>query len=204
MSRVAGVVPAAGRSLRMGRPKAMLDAGAGRTFVERVVATLARGGCTPVLVVLRDPSAPEGELARRVGARVIANPAPDEGPVTSVRCALSALPRATAGIAVLPVDHPLVEPGTVEELLAAFDAHESAAALIPTYGGRRGHPVVLRSSLFPEVMEEELPEGLRTVLRRDPARVREVPVSDPGVVADLDTPEELERHLPSAPREGER
>jgi molybdenum cofactor cytidylyltransferase len=196
VSRVAGVVPAAGRSLRMGRSKALLSA-EGRTFLERVCATLARGGCAPVVVVLRDPDSAEGALARRVGARVLANPDPEEGPVTSIRHALRALPTTVRGVAVLPVDHPLVDPATIEELLAAFDG-EPAAALVPTYQGRRGHPVLLGRALFPEVLEPDLPEGVRTVLRRDPTRVREVPVDDPGVLIDLDTPEAVRQHFPSA------
>jgi molybdenum cofactor cytidylyltransferase len=197
VSRVAGVVPAAGRSQRMGRSKALLAA-EGRTFLERVCTTLARGGCTPVLVVVRDPHSTEAALARRVGARVIENPDPDEGPVTSIRQALRALPSSVGAIAVLPVDHPLVEPATVEELLAAAEADDGAAALIPTYQGRRGHPVVLRRVLFPEIHEDELPEGVRTVLRRDPTRVRELAVDDPGVLLDLDTPDALRRHFPAA------
>jgi len=197
VSRIAGVVPAAGRSQRMGRPKALLAA-EGRTFLERVCATLARGGCAPVLVVLRDPDSTEGALARRVGARVLENTDPDDGPVTSIRRALHALPQGTGGIAVLPVDHPLVVPATVEELLAAADADRGASALVPTYQGRRGHPVVLRSALFPEVLEDDLPEGMRTVLRRDPARVREVPVDDPGILIDLDTTEAVRKHFPAA------
>ncbi|MSR35593.1 MAG: nucleotidyltransferase family protein [Gemmatimonadetes bacterium] len=203
MSRVAGIVPAAGRSLRMGRSKALLDAGGGRTFLERACATLARGGCAPVLVVLRDPHSPEAAIARRVGARVVANPDPDEGPVTSIRRALASLSSAVAGVVILPVDHPLVEASTVEELLAAFDADPATAAVVPTHEGQRGHPVVIGKALFPEVMEDELPEGLRTVLRRDPARVREVPVDDPGVLIDLDTTEAIRRHLPSALPPGE-
>src|SRR5207302_1584098 len=95
----------------------------------------ARGGnrfapaplLTPPLVVLREGEAAERELARRVGARIVVNPAPEAGPITSIRCALDHLPRGTGGIAVLPVDHPLVEPATVEELLAAFDAHPEAS-----------------------------------------------------------------------------
>ena len=55
---------------------------------------------------------------------------------------------------------------------------------MPVHDGQRGHPLLLRSTLFPEVMEVELPEGLRTVLHRDPTRVREVPVDDPGVLAE--------------------
>jgi molybdenum cofactor cytidylyltransferase len=197
VSRIAGVVPAAGRSQRMGRPKTLLAA-EGRTFLERACATLARGGCAPVFVVLRDPDSAEGALARRVGARVVENADPDEGPVTSIRRALHALPKGAGGIAVLPVDHPLVAPATVEELLAAADADPGAAALVPTYQGRRGHPVVLRSALFPEVLEGDLPEGVRTVLRRDPTRVREIPVDDPGVLIDLDTPEAVRKHFPAA------
>jgi molybdenum cofactor cytidylyltransferase len=183
----------------MGRPKALLHAGAGRTFLERVCATLARGGCAPVLVVLREGDTAERELAERVGARVIVNPTPDAGPITSVRCALAQVERSqAAGIAVLPVDHPLVEPATVEELLAAFDAHRDADVVVPTHEGRRGHPVLFRQALFAEIRDDDLPEGLRTVLRRDPSRVREVPVEDEGVRVDLDTPEALRRWLPEA------
>jgi CTP:molybdopterin cytidylyltransferase MocA len=58
--------------------------------------------------------------------------------------------------------------------------------------------VVLKRSLFPELSEDDLPEGVRTVLRRDPARVREVPVEDPGVLLDLDTPEAVREHFPAA------
>ena len=183
----------------MGRPKALLHAGEGRTFLERICATLARGGCAPVFVVLREGEAAERELARRVGAQVIVNPTPEAGPITSVRCALPHAERSrAAGIAVLPVDHPLVEPGTVEELLAAFDAHDDADVVVPTYEGRRGHPIVFRESLFEAIRDDELPDGLRTLLRRDTTRVREVPVDDEGVRIDLDTPDALRRWLPHA------
>lgn len=182
----------------MGRAKALLDAGGGRTFLERVCAALARGGCAPVIVVLRAADEIESALARRVGARAVVNRAPEAGPVTSIRCALAALPAGVGGIAVLPVDHPLVEPATVEELLAVFAAHPGADAFVPTHQGRRGHPVVIRDTLFPEVLEDDLPEGLRTVIRRDPGRVRDVPVQDPGILADLDTPAALRLHLPHA------
>lgn len=197
MSRVAGVVPAAGRSTRMGRPKALLDAGGGRTFVERVAATLARGGCTPVVVVVRDPAGEAGTLARRVGARVVANPEPAGGLVASVRAALRALPSPVGGIAVLPVDHPLVDPATVEELLAAFDGAAWDAA-VPVHAGRRGHPVVLGRALFRALLDEEMADGISALLERDPGRVREVPVEDEGVLADIDTPDAYRRWLPAA------
>lgn len=195
MSHIAGVVPAAGSSTRMGAVKALFDAGQGRTFLERVAGTLARGGCAPVLVVMRESDGPEASLARRMGARVVVNPDPGEGPITSIRCALRALPREVVGILVLPVDHPLVKPATVEELLARFEA-EPSLAHVPTYGGRRGHPVIVPQARFSELIDGALAEGLRTVLRRDPSLVREVPIDDPGVLTDIDTPEAYRRLLP--------
>ena len=57
---------------------------------------------------------------------------------------------------------------------------------------------MLGRALFPEILGEELPEGVRTVLRRDPTRVREVPVADEGVRIDIDDPAVLRRHFPNA------
>lgn len=90
---VPGIVPAAGLSTRMGRSKPLLDAG-GMAFVERVVGALAGGGCDPVLVVVRNPDSPEGRMVRETGARVVVNPDPSDGPISSLRAALRFLASA--------------------------------------------------------------------------------------------------------------
>ena len=187
------MIPCAGLSGRMGTSKALLDAG-GRTFLERTVAALARGGCAPVLVVVRDPEGPEGRVARRAGARVVENPDPSDGPVSSLRAALRALPGGEDGVAFLPVDHPLVRGRTVEELLAAF-GDGGAPAVLPVHGGRHGHPALFARALFPELMEEGLEEGARTVLRRHEEALREVEVDDPGILADIDDEADYRRHV---------
>ncbi|MBW3534583.1 MAG: nucleotidyltransferase family protein [Gemmatimonadetes bacterium] len=180
----------------MGTSKALLDAG-GRTFVERVVAALARGGCGPVLTVVRDPAGAEARAARRAGARVVANPDPSEGPISSLRTALRALDGSEDAVAFLPVDHPLVKGRTVEELLAAF-RDGGAVAVLPVHDGRRGHPVLLSRALFPELLEGGLDEGARTVLRRHAEALREVEVDDPGILADIDDPAAYRRHVDPA------
>ncbi|HSR40577.1 MAG TPA: nucleotidyltransferase family protein, partial [Longimicrobiales bacterium] len=164
---VAGIVPAAGRSTRMGTPKPLLDAG-GRSFLQAVVGALSRGGCAPVLVVLRERSGPVAAMAGTAGARIVVNPDPSAGPVSSLRAGIRALEEAEEavdGVAFCPVDHPLVEPDTVERLLGAFRAGD-APAVVPAHGGRRGHPVFFRRTLFAELLGEELEEGARTVLHR--------------------------------------
>ncbi|MDT8341562.1 MAG: XdhC family protein [Longimicrobiales bacterium] len=183
-----GVVPCAGRSRRMGRSKALLDAD-GEPFLARAVAALREGGCERVLVVVSDASGPEARLARRCGARVLSNSEPGPGPISSLRVALRALAGEGAGVedvVFLPVDHPDVRPATVAALLAA---PAGPAVVVPRWEGRRGHPVLFRPPVFAELLDPALEGGARTVVRRDPARVLEVEVTDAGVCRDVDTPE---------------
>ncbi|NIP59403.1 MAG: NTP transferase domain-containing protein [Gemmatimonadetes bacterium] len=198
---VAGIVPAAGRSSRMGTPKPLLDAG-GQSFLQAVVGSLARGGCVPVLVVLREESGPVAAMARTAGARTVVNPDPSAGPISSLRAGIRALDEADdelEGVAFCPVDHPLVAHDTVERLLRTFRAGD-APAVVPAHGERRGHPVFFRRSLFPELLEEGLEEGARTVLHRHLEEVEEVTVEDEGVLADIDTLGEYRRRFPDAYR----
>ena len=190
---IPGVILAAGLATRMGRSKALLDAG-GVTFMERVSRALSGGGCDPVFVVVRDVLGEEAEEARRLGLDVVLNPDPAEGPVTSMRAAIRTLPPEAEAMVFCHVDHPKIAGSTVERILSAFRAG-SASAVVPTHGGRRGHPTLLHRDLFPELMEESLPQGARTVLRRHPEAVEEVHVEDAGILVDVDTEEEYFRYF---------
>lgn len=194
-----GVVPCAGSSSRMGRSKALLDA-RGRTFLARVVDALRGGGCDSVTVVVGEPWGPEAEQARALGCHVVHNPAPGDGPITSVRAALDAHGAGLEGIVVLPVDHPTVAASTVRILIDAAEAAD-APIVVPRCGHRRGHPVVFRAGVFEELMDPELPEGARTVVRRHPERVLEVEVDDEGVLRDIDDPDTYRALFRSEPRE---
>lgn len=186
-------MPACGLSTRMGSAKALLDAG-GQSFLSRVVSALTAGGCSPVVVVAREAAGAVAREAEASGATVAANPDPDEGPISSIRVALAGWGGGMDGCAVCPVDHPLVTGAAVRSLVECF--HEgSAGIVIPTWRGRRGHPAIFHRRLFPELLDPDLPEGARTVVRRRPARVRECAVEDAGVVADIDTPAEYRRHF---------
>jgi len=195
---VDAVVPASGRSTRMGSPKPLLDAD-GLSFLQRVVGALSGGGCRRVLVVVRDPDGPIAAMGRRAGGAVVENPDPEEGPITSLRAGLDRLEDDAAGCAYCPVDHPLVEAATTRRLLEAFRA-SGAPVVVPRFRGRRGHPVVFRRSLFEELREDGLEEGARTVVRRHDDRVLEVEVDDRGVTVDVDTLREYRRHFPDAYR----
>lgn len=198
-----GVVPAAGRSSRMGSPKPLLDAD-GPTFLARVVGTLLQGGCAHVVVAVREEPGPVAAAALEAGARVVVNPEPDHpergGPISSVRAALDVVPADAAGIVLLPVDHPLVKVETVERLASAFLAGE-APVVSPVMAGRRGHPVLLSAALFTEIGGGDLPEGVRSVVERHAESVVEVEVRDRGILRDLDTLAEYRRAFPQAYRQ---
>ncbi|MCY3546178.1 MAG: nucleotidyltransferase family protein [Gemmatimonadetes bacterium] len=190
--RVAGLVLAAGESSRMGTAKALLDAG-GMTFVGRLVQTLAGAGCDPVVVVAAARTGAVAAEAGRSGARLVVNPDGAGGQIGSLRAGLSWLAQRDdppAAVVFTPVDNPAVAAATVEALIAAWDAARAARAaiVVPRSGNRRGHPVLADMRIAHEFQAPGLPDGARTVVRRDPGRVVEVEVEDPGVVEDIDTP----------------
>lgn len=187
-----GVVLAAGRSVRMGRPKALLDAG-GETFVARAVRVLRAGGCRDVVVVVppADTEAIAAE-AGRAGARVVVNPDAGAEQVESLRLALAALPADAAAAAILPVDCPAVRPATVAALLAAYRARR-APVVRPVVRGTPGHPLLLDRRLFGNVSSPDLVEGVRTVVESHSAEREDVPVDDDGALLDVDTPGDYRR-----------
>lgn len=184
---VAGVVPAAGSSLRMGRPKGLLELG-GETFMQRVVGALAIGGCHPVYVVVAADDPEGADLARRAGAVVLENPDPGEGPITSLRLALGAIDEDIEAIALLPLDHALVGPDHVSRLIEAAQTSGSSLA-VPIHRGKRGHPALFGRPLFDELLDPTLEGGARTVVHRHLDRACLFPSDDPAVVTDIDTPE---------------
>ncbi|MEX2471202.1 MAG: nucleotidyltransferase family protein [Gemmatimonadota bacterium] len=186
---VVGVVPASGASSRMGRPKGLLRLD-GRTFTRRVVEALVEGGCDRVLVVVRaGDEAIAGEV-RTAGAEVLENPDPGDGPITSLRLALTHLTNDVGWVVWLPLDHPKVQPGTVRALIEA----KPPVLALPVHRGQRGHPAVFGRAVFAELLDPDLAGGARTVVHRhlDAGTALLLETDDPGVLVDVDTPEEYE------------
>lgn len=188
---ICGIVLAAGRSRRMGEPKALLSAG-DETFLRRIVRELAEGGCTRVVVVTGtgDDAARIAAEAHAAGAEVVVNGDPEAEQVDSLRAGLTALPPEAEAAVVAPVDVPDVAAGLVRGLVDGF-RRTGAPVVVPAAGGRHGHPVLFGRAVFGELLEEALPEGARTVVHRHRETALEIPVD--RLPPDLDTPEEYRR-----------
>lgn len=175
----------------MGRPKAGLRF-EGKTFFARVLEGLTAASLDPIVVVV---GAHRAAVTRVLGSpSIIVNRDPSRGQLSSLTLALRHLsaPGGTAtGAVVALVDHPLVAGSTIDALVQAAQAADQPI-LVPSYRGRRGHPVVFMRAVWDELLATPDRLGARAVVRRDPSRVRDVPVDDPGVLVDVDTPADLE------------
>lgn len=188
---ICGIVLAAGRSRRMGEPKALLPAGDG-SFLARAVGALSDGGCGRVVVVVGtgEGAARIAREARDAGAEVVVNPAADAEQVDSLRAALRALPPDTEAAVVAPVDVPDVTAELVGRLVDGF-RRSGAPVAVPALAGKHGHPVLFGRAVFGELLQDDLPEGARTVVHGHQHTLLEIPVD--RLPADLDTPEEYRR-----------
>jgi molybdenum cofactor cytidylyltransferase len=191
---IPAVILAAGRSERMGRPKALLPCGsAGDTFVSRIVTILRDGGADDVLVVGRSDDVLLSAELVRCGARLVENPDADRGQLSSIVVGLNAADRAgVTGIFVMPVDIPLVRVDTIARLKAAFLASAAPIARA-THDGRHGHPVIFSRRVFDELRHADPAIGAKAVIRAHANAILDVDVDDENVLRDVDTPDDYER-----------
>lgn len=194
---IPGVVLAGGASTRMGRPKALLPLGS-VTFISHVLATLRAAGLDDLVVVSGTHDAEIGDAVAALGmpgVRVVHNPRHGEGQITSLHAALNAIDHpGVSAVLVTLVDHPLVKRDTVRRLIDAW-LGTRASVVRPVYGGRHGHPVIFARDVFGALWAAPVETGARGVVRSLGGAVHDVAVEDPGVCADVDTPEDYARLL---------
>lgn len=195
MSRLFAVVPAAGRSRRMGRPKLLMRLGE-TTVIGRLLDHLQQAGVVERLVVVRRDDEPLAAAVRERGATLV-QPALDPPDMrASVACALEALqssrsPSDRDGWLLIPADAVLLEPGVIANLREVWD-REQPLILVPEFEGRRGHPVCFRWGLAREVGTIPPDHGVNWLVQQHAAEVRTWTAPDRSVLFDLDTPEDYE------------
>jgi len=184
----------------MGGPKALLPLG-DSTFLRKAVSAVSRPGVDSVVVVLGHEAArvrAEGGVSGEV--RIIENPAYREGMLTSVWAGLTQAETLAADALLLHlVDHPLVDPATVDRVVATL--RSGATIVVPVYAGRRGHPAGFARSAWGPLRSVKPHQGARGVLADHPDWIVHVE-GDPGCIAGIDTPEDYRRFVLSANQEG--
>jgi molybdenum cofactor cytidylyltransferase len=193
------VVPAGGQSTRMGRPKLSLPYN-GHTVLECVLDALRHGGCEETLVVLGPHVSELEPLARSANAHVclLSETTPDMR--ATVEVGLGWLerhfrPAASDAWLLVPADHPTLDAGVVRLVRQAFLAQLDKSIVVPTYGGKRGHPTLLAWKHVQGVRAHTAGHGMNTYLRQCQSETLELPVANPAILCDLDTPADYARLL---------
>jgi CTP:molybdopterin cytidylyltransferase MocA len=182
-TRFAGLILAGGIGERYGGPKAFARIPDGRRFLAACAEVLTSAGAAPLVAML-----PAGTPSLRAPElQGLPLPEPGLAMFDSLKLGLEHLlaDKAWGAVVVLPVDHPLVAPDSVRALASA-----EAEAALPSHNGKHGHPVMLSRRVAERIAAGELAgPTLREVLRA--VATVDVPVDDPGVTANCNTPEAL-------------
>jgi molybdenum cofactor cytidylyltransferase len=193
------IIPAAGRSRRMGRPKLLLPWGTS-TVIEHVLAAW-RGSRVDNVVVVVDPTdKPLAETCAACGVQVVV---PDLAPAEmkdSVRLGLawaeSRGPQSDDAWLVAPADMPGLAAEIIDRLIAAHEAalgtpRSTRPIRAPRHGTKHGHPVLFPWPLAAEVARLGVDEGLNAIVARH--GVEYVEAASDAISQDFDTPEDYDR-----------
>jgi molybdenum cofactor cytidylyltransferase len=192
MHRIAAVILAAGMSRRMGSPKGLLGLG-GRTVVERIVISAAGAEASPLVVVtghaperIRDGlwAYPEVTFAHNPNYEI-------GGMLSSVQSGVAAILNRCDAFFLMLLDQPLVQPATLR-FMAAHRKGSGSRIVMPAFKGEHGHPLLIDASYAAEILAIGIDATLHTFVQKHRGEIDVLEVEDPGVVTDLDTPEDYE------------
>jgi len=190
----AALLLSGGESSRFGGlPKALMNVGE-TTAVRRLAEVCLSRGLDPVTVVVGPHRGPVAHELRDLPVSLVDSELWYEGRTASVHSGLASIPE-DRDVLFWPVDHPFVAPSTMDALLSARDRDALAVWFIPTFQGRGGHPVLWRASVRADVLDLRGDAPLRSLLPEFGVQVRRLEVGDPGVVTNVDTPEEYRAAL---------
>jgi molybdenum cofactor cytidylyltransferase len=193
---VSAVLLGAGESKRMGRNKLSLPWGR-KTVFEHSLGTLLQSHVREVVVVLRGLNDSPGWKERQRRGRtikVVKNPYYRRGMSTSIRRGLQAIDSRVRGILIALGDQPLIKARTINALIHAFD-RRSGTIVIPSFRGKKGHPVIFDRRYVDELLKLKGDAGGRSIIEKYPEEVWLVRVRSEGVIKDIDTWKEYRKSV---------
>lgn len=185
------ILLAAGSARRFGSQKLLARLPDGRYVVEAAAGNLLAGAGRVIAVTGRDDRLMQ--VLEDCGCQVVVNAHAEEGMGTSIAAGVRASADA-AGWLIALGDMPCIRPGTIASVLDALN--DDTGIVIPTYAGQRGHPVAFAGEFGRELRALQGDGGARSVVAAHPHRLRLLPVDDAGILADIDTSEDLESVFP--------
>ena len=194
------IVLAAGESRRMGTQKLLLPFG-DATVIESVVLTALASRVDRVLVVLGADKGDVREELEPLGIDLVVNENFAEGMLSSVQAGFRALPADAEAAVVMLGDQPFLPARVVDAVVDAFQ-RSGKGIVVPTFQGRRGHPVLIGLKYRDEVLALDPADGLRRLMHAHPEDIFEAEVEDANILRDMDVPEDYANELQRRHQEG--
>jgi molybdenum cofactor cytidylyltransferase len=195
----AGVILAAGESLRMGQDKALLpwpplvagQIASNDTLLSAAIRSLS-SATDFVLVVVGDNEATLAPIVYSQGASLVVNREPGRGQFSSLQVGLQEVLNHGRDAAIVTlVDRPPVKPVTLQTLRVAFSmADPNAWAIVPEYSGHHGHPYLIGREMMSAFLQEPATSNARDIEHTHHQHVQYVRVDDPLVAVNINTPED--------------
>jgi molybdenum cofactor cytidylyltransferase len=201
------VILAAGESSRMGRDKALLpwpptdrQILPTQTFLSSAILSLSLA--TDFIIVVAGKN--ESDLAPIVyanGASVVTNPDPARGQFSSLQIGLQeVLNRGRDAAVITLVDRPPVSASTVQVLREAFEAaRQDIWAVVPEFSGKHGHPFVAGREMIERFLREPVASNAREVEHHNQTHIQYLPVNEPFIALNVNTPEDYAKLLEQRP-----
>lgn len=193
----AGVILAAGESSRMGSDKALLawppqsssEIAPTDTFLSTAIRSLS-SATDFVLIVAGKNQATLAPIAYAQGASLVVNPDPGRGQFSSLQVGLQeVLNRGRDAAVITLVDRPPVAPATVQFLRDTFESStQETWAVVPEFSGKHGHPYLVGRELIEAFLQASPTGSAREIEHRHQHRIQYVPVNDPNVALNINTP----------------
>lgn len=189
-TKLAAIVLAAGLGTRFGGGK-LTAPFRGQPLIARALATALNAPVTSVIVAVGDDPVLQSAISTRApDALLVRIDDPAQGLGASLAAAARTVPAEIDGVFVFLGDMPLIGRAVAPALAAALDRPDGVVA--PVHDGQRGHPVLFGGDWIPALRALTGDVGAQAVIRQAGDRLRLVETDDPGVLFDVDRPEDLD------------
>jgi len=187
LSGIVGLLLAAGSATRFGSDKLRHALPHGVSIAVQAARHL-RSELPVVYAVVRPGQEKLRENLEAEGCEVVTCENAAEGMGASLACAARAAGPAQGYLVALG-DMPFIRRSSIAAVRDALAGGAPLAA--PYFRARRGHPVGIGARFFDELLSLRGDEGAKALLKQNESILVKVPVGDPGVIRDIDRPEDL-------------
>jgi molybdenum cofactor cytidylyltransferase len=198
---ISGIILSAGESRRMGTLKPLLPFGE-KTVIETVLDNFLKVNLCEIIVVLGYQAERIIETIGQNSAKIVVNEKYEDGMLSSIQKGIEATYEKTEAYMIALVDQPFISSSLIESLLRKYDNN---GIIIPSYNGKRGHPIIIPAKYRDEIFRLDANIGLRQLIQNHEDEIIYVDVAFDDVIRDMDFPEDYKREIGLVlKREGQR